>query len=447
LLAISGQPASIKDTEVLYIAIIQSVSRKKLVALSIATAVALAGAVSALFLTDAGGTLAQKQDPSMPVMQDKALRVELVTQGLQFPTSMHFLDDGSLLVLQKNDGQVWLVSGGKVSDQPARKVNVANDQERGLLGVATRNGSGSEEVFLYFTENSTDDGIRNRVYKYNYDASHKALVNSTLVLDLQGEPGPFHNGGKIAIGPDGYLYAVIGDISESWSLLDNEVNGTMQGERSAIVRVDRETGEAPKDNPFYGIPGFEKIYAYGIRNSFGLAFDPVTKVLWMTENGPDKYDEINVVTPGFNGGWDKFSGPIARSNATASNLVLPKGAHYSDPAFSWFLPIGATDIAFLDSGALGEKYRDNVFVGDINNGNLYFFKVNGERNGLQLDAPGLSDRVADLINDTSSNIRTEADPLVIGTGFGRITDIETGPDGYLYVLTYEDGKVYRITGG
>ena len=430
----------------MYIAIIQSVSRKKLALLSIAAALTLAGAAAAIFLTDADRTSAQKKDPSMPVMNDKALRAELVAQGLQFPTSMHFLDDGSLLVLQKNDGQIRLVSEGKLASQPALRVNVANQEERGLLGVATWNNGGSEEVFLYFTENTTDDGIRNRVYKYNYDASQKALVNGTLVLDLQGEPGPFHNGGKITIGPDGYLYAVIGDISESWSHLDNQVNGTMQGERSAIVRVDRETGEAPSDNPFYGIPGFEKIYAYGIRNSFGLAFDPVTKVLWMTENGPDKYDEINIITPGFDSGWEKFSGPIARSNYTADDLLLLKNAHYSDPVFSWFLPIGVTDIAFLDSGALGEKYRDNVFVGDINNGNLYFFKVNDERNGLQLDAPGLSDGIADLVNDTGGNIRTEADPLVLGTGFGRITDIETGPDGYLYVLTYEDGKVYRITG-
>jgi glucose/arabinose dehydrogenase len=66
----------------------------------------------------------------MPVMNDKALRVELVAQGLQLPTSMHFLDDGSLMVLQKNDGQVRLVSGGRLSDQPALKVNMANDRAR-----------------------------------------------------------------------------------------------------------------------------------------------------------------------------------------------------------------------------------------------------------------------------------------------------------------------------
>ena len=82
-------------------------------------------------------------------------------------------------------------------------------------------------------------------------------------------------------------------------------------------------------------------------------------------------------------------------------------------------------------------------MGDINNGNLYFFKVNQDRDGLELDSTGLSDHVADPVgNDTLAEVR----PMIIGKFDGRITDIETGPDGYMYVLTYLDGKIWRIKG-
>jgi glucose/arabinose dehydrogenase len=178
-----------------------------------------------------------------------------------------------------------------------------------------------------------------------------------------------------------------------------------------------------------------KYYAYGIRNSFGLAFDPVSGKLWDTENGPASNDEINVVEPGFNSGWQTVQGPIERTGKTADSLVQFKGSHYHDPAFTWATPPAVTDIEFLKSTKLGEKYANNIFVGDYVNGNLYFFTVNSERNGLVLDGNGLQDLVADNPAEVSQ--------VTFGTGFKGITDIETGPDGYLYVLTY-GGNIYRI---
>jgi aldose sugar dehydrogenase len=185
-----------------------------------------------------------------------------------------------------------------------------------------------------------------------------------------------------------------------------------------------------------------RYYAYGIRNSFGMDFDPVTGKLWITENGPDSYDEINIVEPGFNSGWHKVIGPISRTNVTAGELISFNGSSYRDPVFSWYAPMGLTDIEFFDSANLGEEYENNVFVGDINHGNLYFFKVNQERDGVELSSSGLSDLVADPVGD---DIFGEATTVTIGERFGSITDIETGPDGDLYVLSYLDGKIYRIT--
>jgi glucose/arabinose dehydrogenase len=174
-----------------------------------------------------------------------------------------------------------------------------------------------------------------------------------------------------------------------------------------------------------------------------MDFEPVTGKLWISENGDDVYDEINIAEPGFNSGWHKIMGPMARTNMTVENdLIIFDGAKYQDPIFSWYTPVGLTDIEFLNSTKLGEKYRGNLFVGDINNGNLYFFEVNRDRTGIIFQDPRLFDLVADPVKKGDVS---ELSSLILGEGFRRITDIETGPDGLLYILTYEDGKIYRIT--
>jgi aldose sugar dehydrogenase len=393
-----------------------------------------------------------------PTLHDDTLAVELVAEGLDSPTSMQFLDDDTLLVLEKNEGRVRVVLDGRLLEEPAVQVRVATGPEQGMLGIATSNGDNNattfSSVFLYLTERNYQESSRNIVYKYLYDENEKKLQNSTVILDLPGEPGPFHNGGKITIGPnDGYIYAVIGDISAGGGMLDNQIPGKPPDDKSVILRVDKDTGTAAQDNPFYNnnnnytgdMEKLQRYYAYGIRNSFGMDFDPVTGKLWITENGDDAYDEINIVEPGFNSGWHKVMGPIGRTNMTVENdLIIFDGAKYQDPVFSWYAPVGVTDIEFFNSIRLGDKYDDNIFVGDINYGNLYFFEVNEDRTGIRFQDPRLFDRVADPVNEGEDS---ELSSLIIGQGFGRITDIETGPDGLLYILTYEDGKIYRITKG
>ena len=422
---------------------------KFLLSIVVFAAATVAGIVLALSLMSINPTTIIWGAKSGPVLHDDMLALELVAEGLDLPTSMRFLDDGTILVLEKNNGQVRVVSDGKLLDEPAIDVEVANAVEQGLLGIAIWNGENDTSVFLYLTENY-EDKTRNVVYKYNYEENEKILENMTLVLVLPGEPGPFHNGGKLAIGPrDGYLYAVIGDVSSGGGILDNQIPGRPPNNKSVILRVDRDNGTPVEDNPFYNYTGsMEKLhqyYAYGIRNSFGMEFDPMTGKLWMTENGDNVYDEINIVEPGFNSGWHKIMGPIVRTNMTIENdLIIFDGAKYGDPIFSWYVPVGVTDIEFLNSTKLGEKYDDNVFVGDINNGNLYFFEVNGNRTGVTFHDRRLLDLVADPVKEGEDS---ELSSLILGDGFGRITDIESGPDGLLYIMTYEDGKIYRLKKG
>lgn len=391
---------------------------------------------------------------AQPTINDPNLSAEAVVTGLSFPTSMAFLDENNILILEK-EGSVRLVSNGVLQNTPVLQIPVNSQNERGLLGVevvnestitagtAPNGGSLQSTVFLYFTEEGGEDGeLRNRVYKYQWNG--QSLVNPTLILDLPAGPGTNHQGGKLIVGPDGYLYAIIGELQREGQL-QNIQGGPNPDDSGVIFRVNPQDGSAAGDNPFQGDP-LNRYFAYGVRNSFGMAFDPITGILWDTENGEGSYDEINIVNPGFNSGWKAVMGPISAAGISENNLVQFPGSNYADPVFSWLESFGITDIEFLNSQELGQRYANNIFVGDITQGNLYFFEVNENRNGLNFDTqshPGLSDLVADTDDESSS--------IMLGTGFTGITDIETGPDGFLYVLTHDrgtgDGNLYRIVLG
>jgi glucose/arabinose dehydrogenase/protein-disulfide isomerase len=373
-------------------------------------------------------------DPNPPRISDASLKAEKVISGLELPTSMAFLDHDDIVILEKN-GKVRLVSNGVLQPNPIFNTVVRNESERGLLGVSIANATdATKTVFLYYTEPDVE-GTKNRIYRYEWDGSGN-LNNGRLILDLPGEPGPNHDGGKMTIGPDGILYAVIGDLNRN-GMLQNHKDGPAADDTSVIFRVDRDGNGV--GNALSGTVNLSKYYAYGIRNSFGFDFDPLTGTLWDAEDGPTDYDEINVVTPGFNSGWKEVMGPLERREGKSINdLVQFEGSHYADPVFSLNQSVGITDIEFLNSTRLGEKYAYNIFAADINNGNLYFFTVNSNRTGLDLSGiAGLEDLVADNSEEVNA--------VTLGTGFlGGITDIETGSDGLLYVLTF-NGSLYRIS--
>jgi aldose sugar dehydrogenase len=422
--------------------------------------------------------IATKNGESGPRLSDpyeQSMSIETVAEGLSLPTSMEFVGNGNILVLEKDHGTVRLVSSSNrtLEKDPVLKLEIENEAERGLLGVAFLNDNSVHnnknsiknneitntssmdkksipKVFLYFTEKSKYDNEngqqipKNKVVSYEWNIQNKSLVNSKLILDLPAEPGPYHQGGKLKVGPDNNLYAVIGDLNTIMGQLQNHGNGTGPNNSSIILRVNPVNGSPAEDNPFADIYGLSRYYAYGIRNSFGIDFDPVTGNLWETENGEDSYDEINIVKPGFNSGWAKVMGPISRNNLTDKvGLVDFPGSEYSDPVFSWKEQIGVTDIEFFNSSKLGKEYANNIFVGDINNGNLYYLKINENRTGIDFVREE-NEKQACLQQDLVADDKDELTEVTFGTDFGRITDIETGPDGFLYILSYEDGRVYRI---
>src|SRR5919199_1089311 len=258
-----------------------------------------------------------------PIIADPNLKVELVLRGLKSPTSMAFLGPNDILVLEKNNGTVQRVVNGVMLPKPLLDVNVANKNERGMLGIAVapkHPSNGSTYVFLSYTETKVkgsddcpkpsycapgNDPLGNRLYRY--ELVNNKLVNPKLLLDLPAVPGPNHDAGKVLVGPDQNVYLIIGDVRAHRTQAENTPNGPPPDGTGGILRVTQD-GVAVQTNPLGNTDPLNKYYAYGIRNSFGMDFDPVTKNLWDTENGPSYGDEINLVQPEFNSGWTRIQG-------------------------------------------------------------------------------------------------------------------------------------------
>jgi aldose sugar dehydrogenase len=216
-----------------------------------------------------------------------------------------------------------------------------------------------------------------------------------------------------------------------------------------------------------------------------MAFDPDSGDLWQQENGDDSFSELNRVEPGMNSGWVQIMGPASRvaqfkaiettmgpiadpfapngyfglqqvrwpptniadtpSEALSRLFTLP-GAHFSDPELSWKFEVGPGGIGFLDSAALGRQYQGDLFMGGSRNflegGHLFRIELTGNRRRVGVDDPRLEDRVADNIHKWEI---TESESLRFGRNFGIGTDIQTGPDGSLYVVSNSLGSVFEIS--
>ncbi|MDW0281742.1 MAG: PQQ-dependent sugar dehydrogenase, partial [Nitrososphaeraceae archaeon] len=232
------------------------------------------------------------------------------------------------------------------------------------------------------------------------------------------------------------LYVSVGDLDGHITMAQNVKGGGWPDGSSAILRITQD-GQALEGGVLGGNGIIKKYYAYGIRNSFGMDFDPVTNMVWDTENGPSYGDEINLIEPGFNSGWLEVQGMAPVDFNYSEDLVNFEGkGNYSDPEFVWTDTVGPTAIKFLHSDRLGKQYENDVFVSDITQGNIYHFDLDINRTQLVLEG-ALADRV--------SNNGTENEDIIFGEGFGGISDLEVGPyDGYLYIVSLGHGSIYRI---
>jgi aldose sugar dehydrogenase len=312
-----------------------------------------------------------------------------------------------------------------------------------------------------------------------------------------------HNGGVLRFGPDRHLYVQVGDVGRrgqlqnlpcgpvadcSQGVMPDDQFGGPEPDNAhftgVILRLDQD-GNAPPDNPFFAYGAelggevgnnIQKIYAYGIRNGFGMAFDPVSGRLWEQENGDDSWSELNRVVPGMNSGWIQAMGPVRRifefkqietgprqffglqqlrwsplniadtpEQALDRMFKLP-GSIYRPPEFSWRFEVAPGGIGFVVGQGIGDQYENNLFMGaaraELQGGHLFRFRLQPDRMRIAVTDPRLVDRVAD--NNFKFDV-TESESLLIGTGFGVVTDIQTGLDGMLYLVSLDQGSVYQIS--
>ena len=394
-----------------------------------------------------------------PITVNPRFSLEKIFAGHFEPSTMTFLAPNDILVLDRDAGKVYRVTNGDVSG-PILDVNVGTDGYRGLLGVvATVNEKDSINVFLYFTEAPKYDGddvsknagnpLGNRLYRY--DLVDNKLINPKQLLDLPALPGPRHAGGVVAIGPDKNIYLTIGDLDGTFrykqyeTMAQNYQEGIVPDGRSGILVVTQEGKPTGKHTLGSSFP-LNLYYAYGIRNSFGIDWDPVTGYLWDSENGPNFGDELNLVQPGFNSGWASVQGywePNVEKMGPLKlrpNDLVSFGGHgtYSAPEFTWLNPAAPSAIKFLDTNKYGPEYKNDLLVGDANNGNIYDFNLDEQRKNFELSGR-LSDKIA--------NNNGELNELVFANGFGKVTDMEIGPDGFLYILSTQkhSTSIYRIS--
>jgi len=266
-----------------------------------------------------------------------------------------------------------------------------------------------------------------------------------LLLDLPTIPGPSHNGGVLKIGPDKKsVYLVIGNLNyvQNQTFItkaQNNKNGPPPDGRGGILRVTFDGGVVGNKGLLGDEDPLNKYYAYGLRNSFGIGFDPLTGNLWETENGRSTDDEINLALPGFNSGWKEVIGFANETPGFNKDNLEDFGGKgtYRDPEFVWRDTVAPTSVLFLHTDKLGPKYMDTLLVGSVKNGTIFNFPLDKTRTHLVLSGP-LSDKKADTNNETNS--------IIFGRNFGVITDLQIGPDGNLYVLSNykRDGTIFKV---
>ena len=385
-----------------------------------------------------------------PIINDPNLKIELVSKGLDNPVIMSFLSPNDYLVTE-NGGKLQRIANLNGTESKHLLLDVPVTKTNGLLGIdVAKHGVGPTYVFVYMESvegNSAQDNTGKQLKSkcnclYRYELINNKLINPKILLKLPSYPKNIeHVGGIIKVGPDNNIYLTVGDFGELETLTENfHNNNTAIG--GGIYRLS-QNGEAV-DSILGNTEPLNRFYAYGIREAFGMDFDPLTKNLWDTENGPAFGDEINLVQPGFNSGSPNVFG-IWKPIGDDQGPIVPhpekdlvdfggKGTYHS-PELTWRNTVAPTALAFLNSTKLGKQYENDMFVGDYNNGTIYHFKLNNNRTALLLNG-SLADKIVDQPGKLQRNI--------IATGFGGITDIKVGPDGYLYVISMDKGKIYRI---
>ena len=350
--------------------------------------------------------------PAPPVAA--AGQIEVYKTGLDFPIALALSSDGRIFFAEKTTGSIRIIYRANRTLLPTSFITLPNTDgagERGLLGLALDPGFPSTPfVYAYQTYNDVTNGTTyNRIVRIR--ASGNVGVSYTVILRLPPLSAAIHNGGVIGFGPDGKLYAVVGE---------NGNQSRSQDPLSPMGKVLRmeSNGSAPTDNPFYNNPSWYNLtYTYGHRNMFGLAFHPMTGRVYVTENGPNCNDEINLLpnlaSPDRNFGWGPTAScgslpPPADTNRDGPNPLFP--------IWWWGTTICPTNAAIY-RGPYFPTWQGDLFMGDCNTGRFH---------RLHLVPP---------------NYDSVASDDILWTAPTSIIAVAIGPDGAFWLTT--PSTIYR----
>jgi glucose/arabinose dehydrogenase len=359
-----------------------------------------AGLLSLVLATQSMQTACPKDSPTAPQTSEVfttrdgvRLRVETVLSGLEVPWSLNFAPDGRLFVTER-PGRVRIGTLGGSSELALTLDGVFAQGEAGLLGLALDPEFAQNHfVYLYYSA-SAPGGAVNRIVRYRE-------VNSRLgepVVLLDNIPAAqIHDGGRLRVGPDGLLYASAGDAAVANNAQDV---ASLAGK---ILRLNRD-GTTPRDNRFSS-----PVFTYGHRNPQGFDWHPTSGELWESEHGNSGNDEVNAIRTGLNFGWPRIEGA-----ATMSGMEAP---------ITFYNPSIAPSGASFYRGQRLPQFTNNFFVATL-----------------------LGTHLLRLTIDASARRVIAQERLLEGT-FGRLRDVVSGPDGYLYFCTNNrDGRGAPLSG-
>jgi glucose/arabinose dehydrogenase len=320
------------------------------------------------------------------------VKVEVVANNLTIPWSIDWLPDGTILFTERN-GDLRIIQHGVLLEEPLLSLSVGG-VEGGMLGITVDpDYSKNNYIYLYYTYNELLT-TKNKLVRYQF--SDGILVEDKILID--GIPGgPFHDGGRIQFGPDGKLYVTTGEAGNP------DLSQDLNSLGGKILRINSD-GSIPDDNPWKNSP----IYSIGHRNPQGIDWDESGN-LFATEHGPSgwrgvAHDEVNQIIAGKNYGWPDIIGDEKKENL--ENPILHSGKDTWAPSGAEFY-----------YGDKIPQWNGKYFVAALRGSHLHMIEFDLQNNSVTSHEKLFQDE------------------------FGRLRDVQTGPDGFLYILTSnQDGR-------
>ena len=337
-----------------------------------------------------------------PARPASVITAREVIGDLNTPVAFTFGPGHTIWYVEKDTGRIRVHELRTGRDSLFFDVRgVSADGERGMLGIALHPRFPDRPFIYVYATRSVNGHLMNQILRITNTGGTGA--NPKVIFSSHASSSPYHNGGRILFGPDGMLYAVVGDghdASNSQDLSGNDLG--------KILRMT-PTGGVPGTNPLDG----GLTYTYGIRNSFGFAFDPRTGRLWETDNGPECNDELNLIRRGANYGW----GPNATCSGSSPGNTNQDGPDPVRPELFYEQTIGITGVAFCHGCGLGSTSDGRAFFGSVNDGTITRVTLDAKRTGVK-------------------------GKTVVYTHPSGVLSIEVGAGGDLYFSDF--GAIYRL---